>query len=122
MAAAKIVGLVVTPTTDFSATSAARLPVSMRSRERSSSQIDIPASDSAFSRPLMGLLLSSYGRGSAADGCDAVVGRGRDSLRGDPELLVDPGVVGRGAVVVDRDDPAVVSDVLAPALLHAGLD
>ena len=48
-------------------------------------------------------------------------GRG-DGLRGDAELLVDARVVGRRAVVVERDDAAVVADDLAPALRDAGLD
>ena len=47
-AAAKIDGLVVTPTTWSSLTRSARLPVSRRSRERSSSQMETPASDSSF--------------------------------------------------------------------------
>jgi len=49
----KMVGFVVTPTTELSATSEARLPVSIRSRERSSSQMDTPASASALRRSLM---------------------------------------------------------------------
>ena len=53
---------------------------------------------------------------------DAVLGGVGDGLGGDAELLVDPRVVGRGAVVLDRDDPAVVADDLAPALGDAGLD
>ena len=46
-AAAKIVGLVVTPTTFFSAMSFCRPPLLMRSRERSSSQMLTPAAESA---------------------------------------------------------------------------
>ena len=42
--------------------------------------------------------------------------------RGDAVLLVDPGEVGGRAVGLDRDDPAVVADDLAPALRDAGLD
>ena len=56
-AEAKIVGLVVTPTTEESAISRSRLPVLIRSRERSSSQIETPASESCFSRSLMVVLL-----------------------------------------------------------------
>src|SRR5689334_19033561 len=111
IAPAKMVGFVVTPTTYLSWTNAARLPVSMRSRDRSSSQIETPASDRAFRRSLMGAPLVV--RSTARRG-DAVV-RGEDDVLGrHAELLVDPLVVGRGAVVVDRDDPAVVADVLAP--------
>src|ERR687886_302235 len=56
-AEAKIVGLVVTPTTDDSRISCSRLPVLIRSRDRSSSQIETPASESCFSRSLMVVLL-----------------------------------------------------------------
>jgi hypothetical protein len=66
IAAAKIVGFVVTPTTCFCAISSARLPVSMRSRDRSSSQIDTPASDSCFRRSLISLFLSLSGQPRAA--------------------------------------------------------
>src|SRR5690348_2346176 len=47
MAVAKIVGLVVTPTTLNSSASCFRLPVRMRSRERSSSQTATPAPESS---------------------------------------------------------------------------
>ncbi len=47
MAAAKIVGLVVTPTTEYSSTRDCRLPVRMRSRDRSSSHTATPASESS---------------------------------------------------------------------------
>src|SRR3954451_15784764 len=57
-AAAKIVGLVVTPTTLESATSSARLPVLILVRDRSSSQMETPASERAFSRSLMSMSLS----------------------------------------------------------------
>ena len=56
-AAAKIVGLVVTPTTWRSFTRSVRLPDSIRSRERSSSQMETPASDRACSRSVMVFLL-----------------------------------------------------------------
>src|SRR3954471_4075683 len=47
MAAAKIVGFEVTPTTEYSSTRDCRLPLRMRSRERSSSQTATPASESS---------------------------------------------------------------------------
>src|SRR5687768_4852605 len=47
MAAAKIVGLVVTPTTEYSSTSDCRLPLRMRSRDRSSSHTATPAEESS---------------------------------------------------------------------------
>ena len=56
MAPAKIVGFVVTPTTCLSLISSARLPVSIRSRDRSSSQMETPASES---------VLESVGHGSS---------------------------------------------------------
>lgn len=46
MAAWKIEGFVVTPTTCWVAMSSARLPDSMRVRDRSSSQMETPSSDS----------------------------------------------------------------------------
>jgi len=48
MAAWKIDGLVVTPTTFFSSISLRRVPVWRRPRERSSSQIETPASESCW--------------------------------------------------------------------------
>ena len=65
IAAAKIVGFVVTPTTLLSLTRSARLPVSMRSRERSSSQMETPASASACSRSFMGSSSDRGGRSRA---------------------------------------------------------
>src|SRR5688572_23307533 len=47
MAAAKIVGLDVTPTTQYSSTSFCRFPLRMRSRDRSSSHTATPASESS---------------------------------------------------------------------------
>src|SRR6478735_4140283 len=107
MAAAKIVGLVVTPTTDFSLIRSARLPVSIRSRDRSSSQMDTPASASFFKRSLM--VRSFLGRlwGTRVDvrsdggRQDRVVCCGDDGLRREAEHLVDPGEVGGRAVVDD---------------------
>ena len=54
MALAKIVGLVVTPTTRSRATRSARLPDTSRSRLRSSSQIETPALVSAASGLVIG--------------------------------------------------------------------
>src|SRR5690349_10850395 len=113
-------GLEVTPTTWLFFTRSARLPVSSRSRERSSSQMDTPASARALRRSFM-WSLQMWG-GSVGQGAQAVAGRVGDRLAGDVELLVDPGEVSRGAVVVDGDDAAVVADVLPPSLLDAGLD
>src|SRR3954447_25455805 len=49
MAAAKIVGLEVTPTTECSSTSDCRFPLRMRSRDRSSSQTATPAEERSAS-------------------------------------------------------------------------
>src|SRR5690349_1382896 len=127
-------GLDVTPTTWLFFTRSARLPVSSRSRERSSSQMDTPASARALRRSFMWCLLmfggdwrvGAVGQGqsvrSVGQGAQAVAGGVGHRLAGDVELLVDPREVGRGAVVVDRHNAAVVADVLAPALLDARLD
>src|SRR3954451_16175494 len=122
MAAAKIVGLVVTPTTCFSLISSARLPVSIRSRERSSSQMETPASESACRRSVMVPPVRGGGRTSAGGDVDAVASGIGHRCRGDAELGEDALVVGGGAVVLDRHHPAVVADDLAPALRDAGLD
>src|SRR3954463_4324585 len=101
-------GLLVTPTTCWFFMRSARLPVSRRSRERSSSQIDTPASESCCKRSVMRSLLvvprgSDGPDASASDAPDAVLGRRGDRFGGDAELCVDTGVVGGRAVVVDRD-------------------
>ena len=62
-AAAKIVGLVVTPTTWLSRTMLGRLPDSIRSRDRSSSQIVTPAADSSAGRCRSSLLPHAYAVG-----------------------------------------------------------
>src|SRR5687768_4508381 len=150
MAAAKIVGLVVTPTTEYSSTIDCRLPLCMRSRERSSSQTATPASDSSasFSFCAMtgafragwvrtttgssvagGVGETARGRdgagrdgGAGAGRLQALPGSGHDRLVGEAELLVEDGVGGAGPVVGEADDPAGVADELAPAHGDAGLD
>src|SRR5687767_107196 len=95
-------------------TRSARLPVSSRSRERSSSQIDTPAAVSSFSRSDM--LPPSRGHGcSGAGGGDAVLRRLRNRLGGDAVLGEDAGEVGGRAVLLDRHDPPGVPDDLTPA-------
>ena len=99
------------PTTELFLTSSARLPVSMRSRDRSSSQMDTPASARALSRSVIGFLpgvlrcvsccrVRALG-GSALRVGDALLGGQRHGLGGDAELAVERGVVGRGAVVLE---------------------
>src|SRR3954454_18101704 len=91
MAAAKMLGLVVTPTTLYSSTSACRLPLRMRSRDRSSSQTATPAFDSSASLSFcamtgpFGFVDAEVGRlggsavaGGAAEMTDAVRARGCD--------------------------------------------
>src|SRR4051812_40061141 len=62
-----MVGLVVTPVTDRVATRSARLPLSRRSRDRASSQIETPASARFFSRLLMMSSSGGWDVGGAAD-------------------------------------------------------
>src|SRR5689334_23265596 len=107
-----MVGFVVTPTTCWSRISPARLPLVRRSRDRSSSQIDTPASESAarLSLLLMCLQLLSrildFGK-RAARGVSDGVGR-------DPELAEQGREVGRSAEVLDRHDFAGVADKAVP--------
>src|SRR2546430_7813779 len=58
---AKIVGLVVTPETCLSRTSAARLPLVSRSRRRPSSHTDTPAARSVASESVIGSSEDCYG-------------------------------------------------------------
>src|SRR4051812_26108840 len=108
-----MVGLVVTPTTELLLMSSARFPVSMRSRDRSSSQMDTPASARDLSRSDIGSLRGCrlHLVGSVAAPCgrrcsalrvgDAALCGQRDRLCGDSELAVDRLVVRRGAVVLE---------------------
>src|SRR5687768_7526058 len=142
MAAAKIVGLVVTPTTLDSSTSDCRFPLRMRSRDRSSSHTATPAEESSASFSFCAMTVPfgldfRTGRvvGSAVaggveqdsggirpDGCarrcrgrrDALARGGDDGLGGEAEFLEEHGVGGAGAVVVQADDPAGVADEVAP--------
>src|SRR5436190_3408857 len=124
MAFWKIVGLDVTPTTCLSRTSISRLPVTRRSRERSSSQIATPASVSCFKVSVTGVLLSVAGRGSPrrAHLRQRRVRRRHDALRGDAELLVEHLERRRRAEVLEGDGFPVVADEVAPAEGHCGLD
>src|SRR5215207_11427329 len=126
---AKIVGLVVTPTTLLSVISSCRLPVVSRSRDRSSSQMDTPAADSAASFSLGAMSGSSrwgdLGKGSDDRGRDAVeagAGGGHDVLGGEAELAEQGLVVRAGAVVLDGDDLACVADPAVPRHRDPGLD
>ena len=124
-APAKIVGLVVTPTTCLSLIELGEVA----GLEPLAGQVVEPDGDAR-----VGELLQSVGHGSSwIGGCGvrrrqsvaaAMLSRAAaaTALGGDAELVVDPRVVGGGAVVLERDDPAVVADDLAPALRDAGLD
>src|SRR5690348_2065509 len=98
--------------------SSCRLPVCNRSRERSSSQTDTPAADRAarfsFCVMIVALLLRLVVYGSLCGG--------RDGLGGETELAEQRLVVGRFAVVLDRDDLAGVTDQLVPALRDGRFD
>ena len=67
MAAEKILGLVVTPTTLELEISSASEPLSSRSRDKSSSQMDTPASDKSCSELI--LVCLSFGDGFLGGTC-----------------------------------------------------
>src|SRR5450756_592114 len=117
-ALAKIVGLEVTPRTWEFLIRAARLPVISRFLLMSSSQIDTPAWVSSSSTSLIAAFLLPSSS-SLRDGCLGGVGY---RLRGDAELLIDHGSRRRGAVVVDSDRLARVTDEDLPRRRDARLD
>src|SRR3954447_11755040 len=144
-----MLGLVVTPTTLYSSTSDCRLPLRMRSRDRSSSQTATPALDScarfsfwAMTCPLsvfsvgfgfsavaggVGEPATGYpgargGRGTRGGGLDALAGGRHDGVGRHPELLVPHGQGRARAVVVQADDPPGAAHELPPAHRHTGLD
>src|SRR5690349_12052074 len=99
----------------------------MRSRDRSSSQIETPAADSSASRsvdPEVGAVMGSsiFGWSGSAGRADALLGSAGDGGGGDAELVVELGVLGAGPEVLERDAAAGVPDHLAPALGDGGLD
>src|SRR2546423_3751435 len=91
----KIVGFVVTPTTCLSRIRLARLPLTRRSRERSSSQIATPWADRSARTSLIAeppAIADSVAGGGAADRADLGQRRMRrrhDPVAGEAELLVD---------------------------------
>src|SRR6185437_6723096 len=110
-------GLVVTPLTFRVRISSARLPVVIRPRERSSSQMLTPAAVSCSVGVLIVLLGCSVPGCSAvrsADRRDRGARRVHDGVGGDAELLEQGLVVGGGAEVLDGDRTATVSDDAAP--------
>src|SRR6185312_10915632 len=109
-------GLVVTPTTFISSIMAFRVPELIRSRERSSSQMETPASERAW---VFGLdIASSLG---VVDLCERVAGGLDNSLGRDTEFAEQGLVVGGGTVVLQRHAAAGVADQAVPALRDAGL-
>src|SRR3954451_698325 len=106
MAFWKMVGFVVTPTTCLSRMSAARVPVTSRSRDRSSSQIETPASLSCFNVSLLMAILVSVAGGRTT--CCAHLGqrgvRSRDrTVGGQAELLEQDLVRRAGAEVIQSE-------------------
>src|SRR6478609_5373864 len=118
MAAWKMEGLVVTPTTFFSSMSLRRVPVSRRPRERSSSQMETPASDSCW----VGVVISVSPKrwGLALKAGEGVLGGGGHCFCRDAELLEKALVVGGSAVVLEADGTAGVADEFPPAQGQAG--
>ncbi len=119
--AAKIVGLVVTPTTCLSVISSCRLPL----RQPLAGQVVEPDGHAGRGelRPsrslLMWLLLL---RRSLRMLGQAALRGGDHVLRGEAELAEQRLVVGAGAEVLDGDDLARVADEPVPRLRDAGLD
>src|SRR3954451_17606658 len=119
-----MVGLVVTPTTCLSRSSSASVPRTNRSRDRSSNQIETPASLSCFNVWELIMRLSVAGRASF---CRPDLGQGRVCRRdhavgGQPELLVQDLVRRAGAEVVQSQTFPVIADKVAPTHAGRGLD
>src|SRR2546425_9368059 len=126
MAAWKMEGLVVTPTTLLFSTSSARLPDSIRPRDRSSSQMETPSSDRRLSAPAVAvasvtLIIFFLAVGSTAGGSEGFPGCGGDVLRGEAELGEQGLGVGGGAEVLEGDDASCVTCVAVPRQTDPGL-
>src|ERR1700761_10238 len=127
MAAWKIDGFVVTPTTCRPATSSARLPEVIRRRDRSSSQIDTPwsdrrpsASEAAVCSVTVIIFLVAFG--SCARGGQRGAGRGGDVLGGEAVLGEQGPGIGGGTEVIEGDDPSCVTCEAVPRQIDARLD
>src|SRR5687768_2518800 len=114
-------GLVVTPTTERSRTSSARLPERSRSRDRSSSQTATPAADRS-ARALMRGLLVLVGALGPAQLREGRTRCGDNAFRGEAELLVEHGERRARPEVLEGHALAGVADPLVPALRDRGLD
>src|ERR1700754_5220079 len=109
-----MLGFVVTPTTCLSRISSARLPVTSRSLDMSSSQIETPAADSSPSLEfVMSLPLLCLAR--PASGV-------RHCLRGEAQLTEQRLVAGGRAEVPQQHDPPGPADQPVPRLRAARLD
>src|SRR3954470_24809915 len=113
MAAWKIEGLVVTPTTFLVSTSSARLPDSIRLRDRSSSQMETPSSERRLSAPAVAVtsvsvIIFFLAIGSTMRGGEGVPGRGGDVLGREAELGEQGLGIGGGAEVFEGDDASCV--------------
>src|SRR5690349_12937119 len=105
MAAWKMEGLVVTPTTCLVSTSSARLPEAMRLRERSSSQMETPSSERRFRVTAVAVasvtvIIFLRAIGSTAGGGEGFPGGGGDVLGGETELGEQGVGVGGGTEVL----------------------
>jgi hypothetical protein len=115
---AKIDGLVVTPDHAAGVDQLGRLPVSSRSRDRSSSHIETPAADSAARFMGFWVMVVAFSLSDAA-GCPAAAATA-SAVK--PNSRKSRCRSRRGAVVLDGDDLAGVADDRVPPLRDAGLD
>src|SRR5437764_4916182 len=120
-----MLGFVVTPTTCRSRTNPASVPETSRSRDRSSSQIATPASDSCFKVWMLTLAPNSVAGGRTlgrADLRQRRVRRGDDALRRQAELFVEDLVRRARAEVVEAEGLAGIADDFAPSERRGRLD
>src|SRR5581483_11941254 len=129
IAAWKIVGLLVTPTTWFSRRNLSRLvcepPSISRSREMSSSQIATPAAESSPSRSVLGRSVMSVPCRLALDlerAGKRGPSRGDHVVGGEAELLEQHLIRRARAEVFDADALAVGTDQILPRHGDARLD
>src|SRR5689334_16291775 len=128
MAAWKMEGLVVTPTTWLVRTSSARLPDAIRLRERSSSQMETPSplrrsrAPTAVAVASVTVIIFFLAIGSTAGGGQGFPGGGGDVLGGETELGEQGLGVGGGAEVLEGDDASCVTREAVPRQADARLD
>src|SRR3954447_26895164 len=124
MAAWKMDGFVVTPTTCCFSISSARLPDSIRLRDRSSSQMETPSSerDLRVSVVLVTVIIFFLAFGSTTRGGEGFPRGGGDVLGGEAVLGEQGPGIGGGAEVFQGDDASCVTYVAVPSQTDAGLD